>query len=119
MVNSVRFDQGAAGSEAWPVADDYSGIEYLTDQTNSGGAAAVLTFTFTGGPVQKVWVKLLAVNADDTSSARVRTDGNDPASSIGTHIDAGVPQPISTPSTTTVKVFTPAGSTVVVWGERR
>lgn len=99
--------------------DDYDSAEYLQDQTNAAPTAAVLEFTFEDGPVQKAWVKLLATSPDDSRSIRVRTDGVDPAADTGIPVDAGVPQPISTPATTTVKVLTPSGGTVSVYGFRR
>lgn len=91
---------------------------YLDDQINSGGAPAVLTFTFTGLPVHRVWVKLLAASAADISEARVRTDGQDPDADTGQPIAAGLPHPF-TAVTNEVRVYTPAGKTVSVTGYRR
>lgn len=93
--------------------EDFDAI-YLDDQVSAG---AMLTFTF-DADVQKVWVKLLPADADDTSTARVRVDGGDPDSDTGTQIEAGVPQPI-TAETSVVKVLAPAGKTVNVYGYRR
>jgi hypothetical protein len=89
----------------------------VDDQTNSGGAPDVLTFTF-GADVHKVWVKLLPANAEDTSTARVRVDGGVPDADTGHQIEAGIPQPISA-VTSVVKVYVPAGKSVNVTGYRR
>lgn len=90
----------------------------LDDQTNSGGSPAVLTFTFSGDPVQRVWVKLLAADASDLSEARVRTDGSNPDADTGQPVGAGLPHPF-TVVTNEVRVYTPAGKTVSVTGYRR
>lgn len=96
--------------------DDYSEVEYLADQASTGSA---LTFTFLSGPVQKVWVEIQATGPDDDATGRVRVDGIDPTSTVGTLLHAGQVQPISSPPTTTVKVLAPAGRTVSVYGYRR
>lgn len=92
--------------------DDYSQTEYLEDQPSAG---SVLTFTFSG-EVQQVWVELQS--ASDTATARVRIDGIDPTSTIGTRIQANTPQPI-TGNTTEVRVLAPSGTTIGVYGYRR
>lgn len=96
--------------------DDYSEVEYLSDQASIGG---VLTFTFLSGPVQKVWVEIHATGPDDEATGRVRVDGIDPTATVGTLLHVGQAQPISSPPTTTVKVLAPSGRTVSVYGYRR
>lgn len=114
--NSLRltFTDGSTLEAPVPF-DDYTAVEYLDDQISAG---AVLTFTFTQ-PVQKVWVEMLAANADDVSTARVRVDGVAPDADTGTPLHAGQTQPISAPSTTTVKVLAPSGKTITCYGYRR
>lgn len=102
--------------EATVPFDDYTDVEYLADQVSAG---SVLTFTFAEGPVQKIWVEMLAETPDDASTARLRVDGVDPTATVGTLIHAGQVQPISSPPTTTVKVLAPAGKTITCYGYRR
>lgn len=87
---------------------------YLDDQESDG---SVLVFTF-AAPVQKVWVELLAADADDTSEGRCRVDGVDPDDDTGTPLHAGQTQPI-TAETSEVRVKAPTGKTVSVYGYRR
>lgn len=96
--------------------DDYTSVEYLADQVSAG---SVLTFSFTGGAVQKVWVEMQAADVDDVDTGRVRVDGGTPTATVGTLLHAGQVQPISSPPTSTVKVLAPAGKVVSVYGYRR
>lgn len=95
-----------------PMFDDYTSSEFLDDQS---GADAVLTFTFSS-PVNQVWVDLNSTDIDATG--RVRTDGVDPTALIGAPIRDKVPVPL-TVTTSSVKVYAPAGSVVRCWGFRR
>lgn len=104
-------------AQAVSTQDDYATVLYLEQQTSSA-IAPILTFNF-GQPVRKVWVRLMAANADDNSTATVRADGGDPTATIGTVIDAGVTFPISTPPTNAIKVLPPVGKTVAVYGHTR
>lgn len=92
--------------------DDYSGSEYLAEQTSAG---AVMTFTFTAD-VHQVWVE--QSSSDSTAVARVRADGSDPTSTVGIPARDKVPVPM-TVTTDTVKVLAPEGAVVNVWGYRR
>lgn len=92
--------------------DDYSGSEYLAEQTSSG---TVLTFSFSSA-VHQVWVE--QSSSDDTAVARVRADGTDPTASVGVPARDKVPIPM-TVTTSEVKVLAPSGAKVNVWGFRR
>lgn len=92
--------------------DDYSGSEYLTEQTSAG---TVLTFTFSAA-VHQVWVEM--ASGDSTAVARVRADGVDPTSSVGIPARDKVPVPM-TVTTSEVRVLAPTDAVVNVWGYRR
>lgn len=99
-----------------PVQDDYPDGEILADQT---GADAVLTFTFSAD-VHTVWV--MAVDPNDLLAAdeEVRVDpfGDTPSASLGMPVFLGAWSPISV-ATGEVKIYTPSGIRVTVWGFRR
>ena len=114
-MSSVIFDQGAMGSEQWPVADDFASGEVLADQT---GAGAALMFVFSAA-VQNVWV--YAVNPSDLSEAgEVRVDpfGGTPSATLGIPVAFGGGFPIPA-TTSSVKVYAENGIRVTVYGNRR
>lgn len=96
-------------------ADDYSVVEYLDDQSSTG---TVLTFTFSAA-VQKAWVMLIAANAEDFTTARVRVDGTAPTATRGSLIYAGQNTPFDVPNGTEVKVLVTSGKTISIYGYRR
>ncbi len=91
-----------------PVADVYVDGEVRPDQA---GAGAVLTFTFTGGACQLIWIRC------DGGQGRADPFGGTPTGSLGIRCDDGIPNPV-TIETSTVKVFANTGTTVQVWGYR-
>jgi hypothetical protein len=93
------------------VQDDYQTGEILADQT---GAGAVLTFTFSAA-VQMV---MIFANGLATDIARADPFGGTPTATLGIPIgdEAVAYLPVTTSS---VKIFAPAGMVVSVAGLRR
>lgn len=93
------------------VRDDFVGGDVLADQT---GAGAVLTFTFPAA------VQLVVVHGNGlvTDVARADPFGGTPTATLGIPCadEAATYLPVITSS---VKVFTPVGMVVTVWGFRR
>lgn len=106
---SQTLDQGAAGSEEWPVKDDFDGGQVLAEQT---GAGAVLTFTFSAP------VNLVVVEASGLIDARADPFGGTPTATLG--IPCRDETPVYLPIiTSSVKVWAGVGVAVNVWGFRR
>lgn len=101
---------GAAysGANPLPVRDQFISGEILADQA---GAGAVLTFTFSSA------VQFVSVRCDG-GDARVDPYGGTPSATLGIVCDDGVALQRPVPSTTAIKVYAPAASTVSVDGAR-
>jgi hypothetical protein len=95
------------------VADDYPSGEVLADKSGPG----LLVFTF-ADPVQTVWVLARPDDAADDGVVRVDPYGGIPGPGDGIPVAFGGGFPIQA-TTDTVRVHTPAGVTVTVWGPRR
>lgn len=92
---------------------EYIGGQALADQV---GAAAVQTFTFST-PVDFIWVT--DIGATTTNVSRVDPFGGTPAATTGIPVLNGAPTPINVvPSSATVKVYAPVGSTITMYGLR-
>ncbi len=95
------------------VKDDYQGGQVLADQT---GANAVLTFTFSQ-QVNQVWINADG-GASSTAVCRVDPFGGTPTSVLGIPVYNQAATPILV-NATTVKIYTPSGQVVSVWGYYR
>jgi hypothetical protein len=93
------------------VQDKFAGGEVLADQN---GAGAVLTFTF-ASPVNLVWV--VDTGAVTTNVCRADPFGGTPSATAGIPVFNQAPSPI-TVTTSSVKVYAPAGAVVAVHGYR-
>lgn len=93
-----------------PVGDDYASGELLEDQV---GANNVLVFTFSQ-PVASFWVAPQGLSG----TCKIDHYGGEPSATRGIPVDAGGALPIPEPATV-VRVFTPTGLRVTVWGQRR
>lgn len=91
------------------VADDYQALEVLADQA---GAGAVLTFTFSAA------VQLVVVHAVGASLVARATTTQTPTAALGLRCPDDTPTFLPV-TTTTVRVFAPAGMSVTVAGYRR
>jgi hypothetical protein len=93
--------------EPQPVHDRFRDGEVPADQSGAGG---VLTFTF-AKEMDLIWVR------SDGADSRCNPFGGNPSATAGIICEDGIPHPI-TLSTTTIKVFAPAGAKLNVWGYR-
>jgi hypothetical protein len=92
--------------------------EYTNGETrpSQAGANGVLTFTF-ASPVDLVWVS--DTGATTTNYSYVDAFGGTPASGQGAVLPNGGSIPVMvTPPSTTVKVWSPVGSTISMYGQR-
>lgn len=109
------FSQGAAGAATnrWPVKDQFTSIEYVTDQN---GAGAVLSFTVSGaGDFLMVDVDNTSVSDYTTYRARATVDGSTPTATTGIVCRSGQTTYVPFPTTgTSIKVFAPSGTVVAV-----
>lgn len=103
----VATFQRAGGEQVQYVRESFVGGQALPDQSGAGG---VLTFTFSS-PVDLFWVRSVG------GVSRADPFGGTPSVSAGVYCGADEPTPLSV-TTTTVRVFAPAGATVSVWGFR-
>lgn len=93
-----------------PVSDDFDDGQALAEQT---GAGAVLTFTFASS------VNLVVVeSAGDGFVSRADPFGGTPTADLGVPCRHEVPTYLPV-TTSEVKVYAPAGTSVNVWGFRR
>lgn len=88
-------------------ADTFTDGEVLADQS---GADDVLIFTFSN-PVDLIWVR------SDNGDSRADPFGGIPTGTLGIICEDGVPNPM-TIRTDTVRVYSPNGATVNMWGYR-
>jgi hypothetical protein len=95
------------GTSPWISNDNFSSFEALADQPGAGG---VLTFTFSAA-VDLIWVQ------SNGATSRAVIGAQTPSATLGAFCADGTPLPIPIHATT-VKVFSPVGATVSVWGER-
>lgn len=91
------------------VQDKFSTGQILADQA---GAGAVLTFTFSS-PVNLVWVT--DSGAVTTNVSRADPFGGTPSATLGIPVLNAAPTPL-TVTTSSVKVYAPAGTTISVHG---
>lgn len=91
-----------------PQQDIFTTGQTLADQVPAGG---VVLFSFSGNPVNLVWVKPVG------GGCRVDPFGGIPDATTGIPCDDEVPNPI-TVLTNEVRVYAAGGVTVSVWGFR-
>jgi hypothetical protein len=91
-----------------PQQDIFTTGQALPDQVPNG---AVAIFSFSGNPVNLIWVKPVGGNC------RVDPFGGIPDATTGIPCDDGLPNPI-TVLTDTVRIYAGSGVVVSVWGFR-